>query len=1773
MLPVLDVPASLNPCQKISGGIMNIRSCSTMVAVIFVSTVICSLLGIPTAVIAGNPGIATTFFDDMQLSHSVATRTDAQLNFDWGSSSPALSVPADGFSARFQAYLTVPQSGDYQVVVASDDGAILFFKGQMALYDWNPHALAENTTSTFSLTAGVPYPLELFYFDYGGNATIQLYLKPVAGSRYLIPADHFSLPDESFPARDLATFNFTRLDPDGSLPVYTDSLAPNWYDWSYAMVSTAYTVTVHSGNNAIHADLDGWGAFCLFFSNGEDWSQPDYRGLSTRGFDRLSFWVHRGDSAGGQSVGVQLSDTLPGWEWRHRHTFTVPTDNEWHEIIIPLSELDGIDIGITRLAWLGNGNQTDAILLDDIRLLPAASPTATPRDPMTTTADFSWLYRDERTATLSTSWNEEHRIQGGTSAHGAFSLAARFLWYGALQFRPLEYVWNNPPAFNVQNANMLVFSFNRGANDNPNQRYEIYGLDKNGDVSFKAPVTRYLSTGVFDLDPATWQEVAVPVHHLRGSSDALYAVGIQEMSGVSGWTSDWLYLDEVRFEYRAPAADLILYSGSLFSSWNADGSWGATYDLAASSPVHGGTSSLTVTLSAPWGGLYLQTDPSFNSLDVRKVSFWIHGGTVGGQKIEVWVRDGSSVESPHVAITAPIANTWTLVEIPFSEFGNPTRVSAIAWQDASGAAQATFYLADITFSTLPALPPPPALQPGPVLSVDVSAGVHPISPYIYGMNFASEAMAATLRLPVRRWGGNATTRYNWQANLHNSGRDWYFENVPDGPAVIDGSVSDLFVEQDRRTGTKTLMTVPIMGWTARSDSSRSHPYACGYKVSLYSPQQSVDSWDTNCGNGVSASGAMITGNSPSDTSSVIDPSFVSGWLAHLTGKYGTATNGGVAYYNLDNEPMLWNSSHRDVHPEPTTYDELRDRTVQYGAAVKSMDSSAKTLGPALWGWCAYFYSALDGCARGTDYQTHNSTPFVPWYLQQMKLYEQQQGVRILDYLDLHYYPQANGVALASAGSAATQAMRLRSTRSLWDPTYLDESWINDTVRLIPRMHDWTNANYPGTGVAISEYNWGGMESINGALAQADILGIFGREGVELATLWAPPTTNQPGEFAFRIYRNYDGVGHGFGDTSIQAVSNNQDTLAVYAATRSSDNALTLVVINKSAVNLVSTVGISGFSPQTTASAFRYSSADLSSIQQLADQEITPQGFSSTFPAFSITLFTIPVSTCLVTFDSNGGSAVSGQTVVSGRTVMTPTAPTKVGNIFAGWYRDTARTISFDFTLPITTTTTLFAKWTPLYDITASLSGGNGTVTPLTQSVRSGDVASITITPNTGFKIASIMDNGNAVSSLATPYVITNVTVNHAVIVAFAASTSPMITGFTPVTGLVGSKVTITGSNLGKATVTFNGVVAKVATNSATSIAVTVPVGGITGPLGVTTATGTATSTGSYTVLPPAPTVTAVAPTSGITGSRVTITGTNFITVTAVKFNTTIATTVTVDSPTQITAMVPVGATTGKVSVVTLSGTGTSSTSFTLIGVPAITKFTPTTGLVGAKVTLTGTNLGSATGVTFNGVAATVVTNSATSIAVTVPVGAATGPLTVTTVAGTAVSTDRYTVLPPVPTVTAVAPASGITGSRVTITGTSFINVTAVKFHATVATTVTVDSPSQITAMVPVGTTTGTISVMTLSGTGTSSTSFTLIGVPAITKFTPTTGLLGAKVTITGTNLGSATGVAFNGVAAKVVTNSATSIAVTVPVGATTGPLTVTTVAGTATSTGTFTVTP
>jgi hypothetical protein len=326
-------------------------------------------------------------------------------------------------------------------------------------------------------------------------------------------------------------------------------------------------------------------------------------------------------------------------------------------------------------------------------------------------------------------------------------------------------------------------------------------------------------------------------------------------------------------------------------------------------------------------------------------------------------------------------------------------------------------------------------------------------------------------------------------------------------------------------------------------------------------------------------------------------------------------------------------------------------------------------------------------------------------------------------------------------------------------------------------------------------------------------------------------------------------------------------------------------------------------------------------------------------------------------------------------------------------------------------------------------------------------------------------------------------------------TGPTITSFNPLSGPVGTSVSIVGTNLGGTTqVYFNNTLAPgyVVNGAGTGITVSVPTGATTGIIRVITPAGTGYSDTNFTVTLPVPTVASFTPNSGPINTPVTLTGTNFSTATSVRFNGTPAA-FTINSATSISTTVPNGSTTGPITVTAPGGTGTSATDFVVIPAPVITSFSPGTGGTGTPVTLFGSNFQNTSAVRFNGTLAPgfSVNGAGTQVTVAVPAGAASGPITLVTPGGTATSTSSFTVLNP-PAIASLNPLSGPAGTSVTVTGQNLTAATAVTFNGTAAASFTVNSATQLTAIVPAGASTGLVRVTTAGGTASSPSNFTVV---------------------------------------------------------------------------------
>jgi photosystem II stability/assembly factor-like uncharacterized protein len=404
--------------------------------------------------------------------------------------------------------------------------------------------------------------------------------------------------------------------------------------------------------------------------------------------------------------------------------------------------------------------------------------------------------------------------------------------------------------------------------------------------------------------------------------------------------------------------------------------------------------------------------------------------------------------------------------------------------------------------------------------------------------------------------------------------------------------------------------------------------------------------------------------------------------------------------------------------------------------------------------------------------------------------------------------------------------------------------------------------------------------------------------------------------------------------------------------------------------------------------------------------------------------------------------------------------------------------------------------------------------------------------------------------------------------------APVITSFTPVSGSVGDKITITGTNLsGTTVISFGGIVATSFTViSDTSITAVLGTGG-TGEVSVTTPGGTVTLAG-FTFNYPA-SITDFSPKYGTTGTVVTIKGKNFTGATAVDFGSTPVTSFTVRGDTSVTAVVAASNSDYKaITITTPYGKGRSIDAFRYVKPPTFDTFYPTEGGEGTKVTIMGASVSEASSVTIGGVpVSSKLPVDPDKIVVVVGPGA-TGNIVVTTPYGT-VSKGTFKFYP-LPVVIGVSPVTGTAGTEVTITGINFDSVLAVKFGGVLAVSFKKVSSTIVKAVIGDGNS-GPVSVTTLGGTDVGD-NFAFISsrVPIITSFTPVSAPAGTIVNITGANFNpdsKSNTVYFGAVKAVVTKAAATSLEVVVPVGATYDYITVTSHNLTAYSKRQFSTTP
>jgi mannan endo-1,4-beta-mannosidase len=556
-------------------------------------------------------------------------------------------------------------------------------------------------------------------------------------------------------------------------------------------------------------------------------------------------------------------------------------------------------------------------------------------------------------------------------------------------------------------------------------------------------------------------------------------------------------------------------------------------------------------------------------------------------------------------------------------FGKQLAVSALPTTQAADRRRERAIAAAAKEAATAAMSGPPV--EGGDLRIEVNAGqvIRPISPYVYGINAQpGEGIGVT----VRRMGGNRGTAYNWELDASNAGNDYVHSSDSWSCTVMGyrtcGQPAAQYLEfaaANRRAGWASVVSIPLVDYVvADKDGSVSETDKAPSRRWVRSlPQKPTAYADTpDLKDGV-----------------VYEDEFVS----YLVKKAGKAADGGVKFYALDNEPALWPSTHPRVHPEKTTYAEMAARTTATAAALTKIDPTAMIIGATMFGWSEYLSlnDAPDAKAENAKLAGGAGT-YVDFILAAMKRAEGQQHRRLMHLLDFHWYPEAKGSKRITDDdvSPKTVEARLQAPRSLWDPSYVEKSWIAATwgkpIRLIPWFKERVAANYPGTELAMAEYDYGAPDHISGGLAQADALGVLGREGVYLATYWGHGPGNGPLpayiKAAFQLYRNYDGKCGTFGDTAVAATPADLDKASVFAAVDSQrEGTLTVLVINKEQHKIfngkieITLAGNGKGGPYTQAQVFAFDASG-AAVRPLPATEITNNQISYRLPPLSATLF-------------------------------------------------------------------------------------------------------------------------------------------------------------------------------------------------------------------------------------------------------------------------------------------------------------------------------------------------------------------------------------------------------------------------------------------------------------------------------------------------------------------------------------------------------------------------
>ena len=496
------------------------------------------------------------------------------------------------------------------------------------------------------------------------------------------------------------------------------------------------------------------------------------------------------------------------------------------------------------------------------------------------------------------------------------------------------------------------------------------------------------------------------------------------------------------------------------------------------------------------------------------------------------------------------------------------------------------------------------------VSVKLDGTKKEISPYIYGVNeYANSSNLKTLKVNNVRQGGNRFSGYNWETNYSSAGEDWINSNDDHygKPANGPANAASTFSKTCEKYNIPYKMTTLQMCGYAAADMKGTVTEA---EVAPSARWNKIE---------FRKNGALSLEPDLTD-----DKVYMDEYVNYLVKTFGDAgTKTGFQGYSLDNEPALWNDTHPRMHPEEVTNNELISKSIELAKVVKEIDPKAEVFGPAFWGMLPCIQAGESGNGfTDPEWQAVKGSYdwYLDFYLKQMADAEKEAGKRLLDVVDVHYYSQG----LNSDDDI------LQAARSLYDESYVENSWLQPAFGkffpFIPAIQKSIDKYYPGTKIAVSEYNLGNIskekdtgKNIRSGIAEAEALGCFAENGVYFATYWGTIPECPYVASAINLYTNYDGNGSAFGNTLVEASTEDISKSYAYAAIDGNDDSkVTVVLANKDTTKAEkATIELTG-AASTYKSATVYAvTQDHSDIQVVSiDNDVKDNKVTVELPALS-----------------------------------------------------------------------------------------------------------------------------------------------------------------------------------------------------------------------------------------------------------------------------------------------------------------------------------------------------------------------------------------------------------------------------------------------------------------------------------------------------------------------------------------------------------------------------